>query len=81
MRVADRFYADAPHTGGWLFAGPQDLRHIGSVADAALTRNAVGDWSLNRTAGAAETLRFAASIRHLLRLTEAVAFQPEDAFI
>lgn len=67
MRVADRFYADGVHTGGLIFIGATQLSNIGSVADAVLTRNAQGDYSLDRTAGAAETLRFAAVFPNLFR--------------
>lgn len=66
-RVADRFYADAVHTGGLIFIGATQLTNIGSIADAVLTRNAQGDYSLDRTAGAAETLRFAAVFPNLFR--------------
>lgn len=76
-RTADRFYADAPHSGGWLFANARDLGVIGSVADPALTRNAQGDYSLNRTAGAAETIRAHTGLGALRRLNEPMAFQQE----
>ena len=76
-RAADRFYADAPHTGGFLWANARDLGVIGSVADPALTRNAQGDWSLNRTAGAAETIRAVINLTAIKRLNEAMDFQQQ----
>lgn len=76
-RAADRFYADAPHTGGWLWASARDLGVVGSVADPTLTRNAQGDWSLNRTAGAAETIQAVIGLGALQRLNEAMDFQQQ----
>jgi hypothetical protein len=59
-----------PHTDGMLFASAWD---IGSNStNLVLTRNAAGDWSLNRTAAGAETyyVRFSLSDIPFLRTGE-----------
>jgi len=65
-----RFQQDLGFTDGRVFLGPGDVVAIGSTAAPALTRNAVGDWSLTRTSAGAETLNIAANLTTaLLRRT------------
>ena|SRR6267378_1702922 len=72
---ADKFYADTPHGGGWLLYDAMMLAPAFS-ANLVLTRNALGDYSLNRTAGGAETYTPVASIgQSLHRLIEAQTLQ------
>ncbi len=61
-----RYQQDLGFTDGRVFLGPGDLVAIGSVAAPVVTRNAVGDWSLTRTAAGAETLNIAANITNAL---------------
>lgn len=49
------WFADTPHTGGWIVYSAVELSPFS--ANLVLTRNALGDYSLNRTAGGAETYR------------------------
>src|SRR6266478_3225467 len=51
--VGGRLMCSSPHTDGLLFAGAGSLDK--DSANLVLTRNAKGDWSLNRTAAGAET--------------------------
>jgi hypothetical protein len=72
---ADKFYADTPHGGGWLFYNALMLAPAFS-ANLVLTRNALGDYSLNRIAGGAETYQTVAPIGTMLhRLLEAQTMQ------
>lgn len=48
-----RLMSSAPHTDGLLIVGAESLAK--DSANLVLTRNAKGDWSLNRTAAGAET--------------------------
>lgn len=71
----DKFYADTPHGGGWLLYDALMLAPTFS-ANLVLTRNALGDYSLNRTAGGAETYTPVAPIGSMLhRLIEAQTLQ------
>jgi len=76
-RTQDRFYADAPHTGGFLWANARDLGVVSNGADPLLTRNAQGDWSLNRTAIAAETVQAVINLAAIKRLNEPVDLQEQ----
>ncbi|KKL59609.1 hypothetical protein LCGC14_2213610 [marine sediment metagenome] len=69
-RTSDRFYADAPHSGGWIFANAHQLGPTSSTGSLVLTRVAQGNYTLNRTAGAAETHRVVFNISNLRRLNE-----------
>lgn len=59
-------FADTPHNGGIVFINALELAPAFS-ANLVLTRNALGDYSLNRTAGGAETYRVVASLAQALR--------------
>lgn len=63
------FYADAPHQGGFLVHGAQLLGPTFS-SNLVLTRNALGDYSLNRTAAGAETYQVIFSFDDLKRILE-----------
>ena len=73
--VANRWFCDTPHSGGVLWV-PAGLLQTDS-ANLVLTRNALGDWSLNRTAGGAETYNIKASLPGLRRLLEAIDLQEQ----
>ena len=64
---------DLPHTDGLYLAGAEELAK--DSANLVLTRNAVGDWSLNRTAAGAETYNVRVAINELLRKGEIPNFQ------
>jgi len=64
---------DLPHTVGLYLAGAEELAK--DSANLVLTRNAVGDWSLNRTAAGAETYNVRVAINELLRKGEIPNFQ------
>lgn len=67
-----RLMSDGPHTDG-LFICPAD--NLGKdSANLVLTRNAKGDWSLNRTAAGAETYNIRATLQQILRLGETYEF-------
>lgn len=51
--VGGRLMSSSPHTDGLIFVPAGQLQS--NSANLVLTRNAKGDWSLNRTAAAAET--------------------------
>lgn len=68
MRTQGAFYADSPHFGGFLFAGASSLGNFS--ANLVLTRNALGDYSLNRTAAGAETYRVIMPLIDLKRIIE-----------
>ena len=68
-RTQGSLYSDTPHQGGFLFADALDLAP-GFNANLVLTRNALGDYSLNRTAAGAETYQIVASLRDMKRLIE-----------
>jgi hypothetical protein len=76
----DKFYADTPHGGGWVFFDAVDIFPAmlagTQTANLVLTRNALGDYSLNRTAGGAETYQIVAPIgTKLHRLLESQTMQ------
>jgi hypothetical protein len=68
MRTQGAFYADTAHTGGWYFVPAFDISQYS--ANLVLTRNALGDYSLNRTAAGAETYYVTANLGLLKRLIE-----------
>lgn len=73
MRTQGAFYADTPHTGGAIFISPLDITTFAAESGAGglqLVRNAVGNYSLNRTGGGAETYHLAASLANIKRLIE-----------
>jgi hypothetical protein len=53
MRTQGLLLSDTPHTGGFLLFGAAELLTFSS--NLVLTRNALGDYSYNRTASGAET--------------------------
>lgn len=65
MRTQGAFFADTPHNGGVIVVPAHELGRFS--ANLVLTRNAIGDYSLNRTAGGAETYQIVASLAQLLR--------------
>lgn len=67
MRTQGAFFADTAHNGGWILYDAVDLTTFSS--NLVLTRNAVGDYSLNRTAGGAETYIPVACFSNLRKLT------------
>lgn len=75
-RTQDRFYADKPHNGGWLFFGAPQL--IASSANLVMTRNAQFDWSFNRVSAGAETYQVVWNCSNLRRIIE--SYQVEGAF-
>ena len=64
---------DLPHVDGLYLAGAEELSK--DSANLVLTRNGVGDWSLNRTALGAETYNVRVAINELLRKGEIPNFQ------
>ena len=71
---ADKFYADTPHVGGWLLYDATAVTPFS--ANLVLTRNALGDYSLNRTSQGAETYNIVAPIGTAIhRLIEAQGLQ------
>ena len=58
-RTPGRWNADSPQTGGFRFIDATQIRP--DSANPVYTRNALGDYSLNRTAAGAETYHFVAS--------------------
>lgn len=66
MRTQGAFYADTAHTGGWFFVPAFDISQYS--ANLVLTRNALGDYSLNRTAAGAETYFVTANLGAIKRL-------------
>lgn len=67
-----RLISNSPHVDGMIMAGPESLAK--DSANLVLTRNAKGDWSLNRTAAGAETYNVRISPAELLRTGE-VAYE------
>lgn len=66
MRTQGAFYADTPHSGGFVW---YDAVHLAPYsANLVLTRNALGDYSLNRTAAGAETYTPGVGLALLKRL-------------
>lgn len=73
--------ATSAFTSTWTeYKDPQQCMHTATTA-GVLTRNAQGDYSINRTAGGAETVRFAVTVPRLrttagtgLRLDAVAAF-------
>lgn len=74
MRTQGAFYADSDHQGGLIWFSALDLAgaFLGSTisANQVLTRNALGDYSFNRTAAGGEAYIFACPITDLKRLIE-----------
>lgn len=74
MRTQGAFYADTPHNGGFIFYGANELFggfSGGTISsNLALTRNAAGDYSFNRTAAGAETYIVVANLAEIKRLVE-----------
>lgn len=76
MRTQGAFYADTAHTGGWVYYDAMNL--FGSFSGAtisanmALTRNAGGDYSYNRTAAGAETYITPIGLANTKRLIESI---------
>jgi hypothetical protein len=68
MRTQGVFYADTPHQGGFFIHGASQLQT--DSANLAIARNAIGDWSLNRTATGAETYHVLLQLDELKRLIE-----------
>jgi len=60
---------DTPHGGGVVFVDAAELGKFS--ANLVLTRNALGDYSLNRTSSGAETYNVFANLRGVTRLTPA----------
>ena len=69
MRTAGAFYADSSHQGGWFFYDALNLFPFNTQL-LLMTRNALGDYSLNRTAAGAETYQLVLSLADLKRLIE-----------
>lgn len=67
-RTQSALYSDIPHQGGWHWAPITDLTVFS--ANLVMTRNALGDYSLNRTAAGAETYQLVANLGVLKRLIE-----------
>jgi hypothetical protein len=67
-----RLMADKPHTDGMVLATAESLSK--DSANLVLTRNAAGDWSLNRIAAGAETYNCRTTLGELLRLGERYNF-------
>lgn len=67
-----RLMSSAPHTDGLYIVGPEGLGK--DSANLALTRNAKGDWSLNRTAAGAETYNVRTYLDLMLRTGEKYFF-------
>lgn len=68
MRTQGAFYADTAHQGGWVFYDATMLFPFS--ANLVLTRNALGDYSFNRTAAGAETYQLVAPLADVKRLIE-----------
>lgn len=66
--LGGRLMSSAPHTDGMFIFGPEVLAK--DSANLVLTRNAKGDWSLNRVAAGAETYNVRISLGELLRTGE-----------
>lgn len=71
MRTQGAFYADTAHTGGWFWVPAFDISQYS--ANLVLTRNALGDYSLNRTAAGAETYFVTANLGAVKRLLESLS--------
>lgn len=67
-RTQGYFNADTAHTGGWIFYGATSLAPFS--ANLVLTRNALGDYSYNRTATGAETYQLVLQLDEIKRLIE-----------
>lgn len=65
MRTSGSFFADTPHTGGFTLYDAVELTSFN--ANLVLTRNALGDYSLNRTAAGAETYHLVANLNGLTK--------------
>lgn len=77
-RTQKQYWADAFHTGGWVWIGAPNLSFVPSGANnLVLTKNATGDFSLNRTAAGAETYSVVTDIGELRRLLEKMDFQEQ----
>ena len=63
-----RLMSSGPHVDGLYMAAPEILAK--DSANLALTRNGVGDWSLNRTAAGAETYNVRTTLGQILRIGE-----------
>jgi hypothetical protein len=75
MRTQGAYYADTAHSGGWIFYDAMELASTVFLAGTAsanmvLTRNAQGDYSLNRTAAGAEAYIAVQGLMDLKRLVE-----------
>lgn len=70
MRTAGAFYADTPHLGGYVHFNAYDLAPFST--NLVLTRNALGDYSLNRTAAGAESYTVVAQLQGYKRIVEAL---------
>jgi hypothetical protein len=68
-RTQSSLYSDTPHQGGLVYLNAIDLAPNFS-ANLVLTRNALGDYSLNRTAAGAETYQVVAALKDLKRIAE-----------
>lgn len=62
-----RYQQDLGFTDGRVFISPEAVIAVGSTAAPVVTRNAAGDWSLNRTAGGAETINIGANLMAVLK--------------
>lgn len=66
-------YSETPHNGGWIWMPASQVEFTLNGANPLLfTRNAVGDYSWNRTAGGAETYAIVCGLTALKRLLETV---------
>lgn len=68
---AQPMYCDTPHAGGWFIHDAFNLNTLSGQL-LLLTRNALGDYSLNRTAAGAENYNVVFGFDDLKRLIEAV---------
>lgn len=72
MQTKGAFFADTPHGGGWLWYSALNQFGIfsGGVisANLVMTRNALGDYSFNRTAAGAETYVAVIDLAEMKRL-------------
>jgi hypothetical protein len=70
--LGGRLMSSAPHVDGLLLAGPEamDVDTATHTLQPVKTRNAVGDWSFNRTAAGAETISVRTTIGEMIRLGE-----------
>lgn len=78
MRIEDRYYADTPHNGGHVFDGALELGITSSATLPVFSANGVNDYSINRTAGGAETIHIVKGLDILRRVIE--SYQGESAF-